>query len=61
MNQKNKTLTANALLSSILVLTTCLLFLHFYQEIYRNNMQNSFLLIEYLINDGCACLLPYFY
>lgn len=44
-------LKASALLSSVLVLTTCLIFLQFYQEIYRNSMENDFLLIEYLLNN----------
>ena len=44
-------LKASALLSSVLVLTTCLIFLHFYQKIYRNSMENDFLLIEYLLNN----------
>ncbi len=44
-------LKASALLSSVLVLTTCLIFLQFYQKIYRNSMENDFLLIEYLLNN----------
>ena len=49
--KKRKMLKASALLSSVLVLTTCLIFLQFYQEIYRNSMKNDFLLIEYLLNN----------
>ena len=49
--KKGKMLKASALLSSVLVLTTCLIFLQFYQEIYRNSMENDFLLIEYLLNN----------
>ncbi len=49
--KKRKMLKASALLSSVLVLTTCLIFLQFYQEIYRNSMENDFLLIEYLLNN----------
>lgn len=49
--RKRKMLKASALLSSVLVLTTCLIFLQFYQEIYRNSMENDFLLIEYLLNN----------
>ncbi|AIS09016.1 hypothetical protein LACWKB8_0743 [Lactobacillus sp. wkB8] len=49
--RKRKLLKASALLSSVLVLTTCLIFLQFYQEIYRNSMENDFLLIEYLLNN----------
>ncbi len=49
--KKRKMLKASALLSSVLVLTTCLIFLQFYQELYRNSMENDFLLIEYLLNN----------
>ena len=49
--KKRKMLKASTLLSSVLVLTTCLIFLQFYQEIYRNSMENDFLLIEYLLNN----------
>ena len=50
---KNKSLKlkANAFLSSILVLITCLIFIQFYLDIYQESMENDFLLIEYLIND----------
>lgn len=46
--EKMMKLRASALLSSVLVLTTCLLFLQFYQETYCSSMQNNTLLIEYL-------------
>ena len=49
--KKRKMLKASALLSSVLVLTTCLIFLKFYQELYRNSMENDFLLIEYILNN----------
>lgn len=48
---KRLKMKANALLSSVLVLLTCLIFLRFYQQIYRFSMQNNFLLIEYLLNN----------
>lgn len=52
MIKKSKQKTrGSALLSSVLVLTTCLIFLQFYQQIYRDSMQNDFLLIEYLLNN----------
>jgi hypothetical protein len=49
--RKNLKLKASALLSSVLVLSTCLIFLQFYQEIYRNDMKNNYLIIEYLLNE----------
>ena len=51
--KKNKRwkIGSNALLSSVLVLTTCLIFIQFYLEIYQESMENNFLLIEYLINN----------
>ncbi|WEV39216.1 hypothetical protein OZX58_02965 [Lactobacillus sp. ESL0680] len=48
---KKQKVKASALLSSVLVLTTCLLFLQFYQEVYRVSMKNDLLLIEYLVNN----------
>lgn len=48
---KSLRLKANAFLSSILVLITCLIFIQFYLDIYQESMENDFLLIEYLIND----------
>lgn len=41
-------LKASALLSSMLVLTTCLLFIYFYQEMFLMNGQSNLLLLEYL-------------
>lgn len=44
-------LKASALLSSVLVLSTCLIFVQFYQLIFRDCMQNNLLLIQYLLNN----------
>lgn len=38
----------SALLSSILVLITTLLFIKMYQEIYCTNMENDLMIIKYL-------------
>ncbi len=51
IKSKSIRLKANAFLSSILVLITCLIFIQFYLDIYQESMENDFLLIEYLIND----------
>lgn len=42
---------ASALLSSVLVLSTCLIFVQFYQLIFRDCMQNNLLLIQYLLTN----------
>lgn len=48
---KQKKLKASTLVSSVLVLSACLIFIQFYQLIYRDCMQNNLLLIEYLVNN----------
>lgn len=42
---------ASTLLSSVLVLTTCLLFLQIYQAVYHDSIESDLLLIEYLIDN----------
>ncbi|TSO26089.1 hypothetical protein FOD82_03170 [Lactobacillus sp. LL6] len=49
--EKIKTLKASALLSSVLVLTTCLLFLAVYRQIFHDSMENNIMIIDYLISD----------
>lgn len=51
IKSKSWKIRGNALLSSVLVLTTCLIFVQFYLEVYQESMENNFLLIEYLINN----------
>lgn len=41
----------SALLSSVLVLTTCLLFLKMYLQVFQAEIENEQLIIEYLRND----------
>lgn len=48
---KSLKVKASALLSSVLVLATCIVFIQFYQTVYRDSMENNLLLIEYLINE----------
>lgn len=43
-----KKVKASALLSSILVLTTCLIYVSLYQQVYCQNLENSRLIIKYL-------------
>lgn len=54
LKQRNilpKKLKASALLSSILVLATCLLFFKLYQDILHRNIQNNQMIVEYLDNN----------
>lgn len=44
-----KNLPASALLSAILVLTTCLLFTEFYMEYFFQNMENNLVLLKYFL------------
>ena len=55
IKSKSWKIRGNALLSSVLVLTTCLIFIQFYLEIYQESMENNFLLVDYLINNWFAC------
>lgn len=43
-----KKIKASALLSSVLVLLTCLLFLRMYQQLFSDGMVNDHLIIAYL-------------
>ncbi|QFG51482.1 hypothetical protein LA749_05535 [Lactobacillus acetotolerans] len=51
IRNKTKMIKGSVLLSSMLVLTTCLLFLQFYQQVYHDSMENNLLLIEYLLSN----------
>lgn len=44
--KKQKKMKGSALLSSILVLTTTLIFLNLYQEVYQDRAENNLMLIE---------------
>lgn len=46
-----KKLKASALLSSVLVLATGLLFIALYQQIYHDTMENNILIIDYLLSN----------
>lgn len=48
MMLKRKKLKASALLSSVLVLVTCLIYIMFYQQILSNNIENNQMIIKYL-------------
>ncbi|WP_168180721.1 MULTISPECIES: hypothetical protein [Lactobacillus] len=41
----------SALLSSVFVLLTCLLFIKLYQQIYHDSMENNQMIIQYLNHD----------
>lgn len=47
-----KTTKGSALLSSLLVLTTTLIFLTLYQQVYQDSCENNLMLIEYLEHDN---------
>lgn len=49
--RKKRHVRASALLSSMLVLMTTLLFIKMYQDIYRASMENNQLIIECLTSD----------
>ncbi len=46
-----KKIKGSALLSSMLVLMTCILFLQLYLQIYQAEIQNEQMIIEYLQNN----------
>lgn len=49
--KKMRSVKGSALLSSVLVLMTTLLFIKMYQDIYRTSMENNRLIIECLTGD----------
>lgn len=49
--KQDKESKASALLSSVLVLTTCLLFLTLYRQIFHDSMENNIMIIDYLISN----------
>lgn len=49
--KKKHKVKGSALLSSVLVLMTTLLFIKMYQDIYRASMENNRLIIECLTGD----------
>lgn len=49
LKKKSQKLPASALLSAILVLTTCIVFVQFYMRYFLDNMENNLMLLNYFL------------